>query len=96
MGRQNRIHWARASWSSILLLITVVCVCCCKQRCQKTETEETRLFCHIFFIDGILDGGRTPCPPLATRMIVTSMLFVILRFFVLLCLFALVSMPKRH
>ena len=58
---------------------------------KETENEDTRLFCHIFIICGISIGG-----PLAMPIIVTSMLFVILRFCVLLCLFALVCISKRH
>ena len=41
------------------------------------ENEETRLFCHIFIVEGIsIERGA---PPVAL-MIVTLMLFVILRF----------------
>ena len=41
---------------------------------KETEAEETRLFCHIFIINGILivGGTRAPCPPLATH--VTTMI----------------------
>ena len=44
---------------------------------KETENEETRLFCHIFIIDGIsIEGGWALWgPPLATPMIVTLMLF---------------------
>ena len=37
---------------------------------KETETEETRLFCHIPIIDGILigEGGEPPVPPLASPM----------------------------
>ena len=37
---------------------------------KKTETEETRLFCHIFIIGGILIGWGAGPPglPLATPM----------------------------
>ena len=57
---------------------------------KENENEETRLFCHIFIIDGILiRGERTPwAPPLATPMIVTLMLFYdikILSAFLLVC-----------
>ena len=38
---------------------------------EKTENEETRLFCQIFVIGGIsIEGARTPrATPLATPMI---------------------------
>ena len=48
---------------------------------NETENEETRLFCHIFYIGGISIGGDPGClglPPLATPIILTSMLFVML------------------
>ena len=49
---------------------------------KETKNEKTILFCHIFIIGVILigRGGEPPAPPFATPMIVTSMLFVILRF----------------
>ena len=56
---------------------------------KETENEETRFFCHISAIGGISIGGAGPPPSLATPMIVTSMLYVILKFCVLFCLFAL-------
>ena len=68
---------------------------------EKTENEETRLFCHIFVIGGISIGGWPMIvilmpPPLATPMIVILMLFVILRFCVVFCLFVFVCMSKLH
>ena len=57
---------------------------------KETENEETSLFCHIFVIGSISIGGHA-LSPLATPMIVASMVFVMLRFCVLFCLFALVS-----
>ena len=52
---------------------------------KETENEETRLFCHVFVFGSISIGGDPgPLGPLlATPMIVTSILFVILRFWVL-------------
>ena len=36
---------------------------------KEAEAEKTRLFCHIFIINGILIGrARAPDPPLATLM----------------------------
>ena len=58
---------------------------------KETKNEETRLFCHIFIIGGISIGwGKGTGLPttLAKPANVTSMLFVILRFFVLFYLFA--------
>ena len=54
---------------------------------KETENEETRLFCHIFFIDGtsMVGGGGSLGPLQATPTIVTSMLFVILKFCLLFC-----------
>ena len=53
---------------------------------NETENEETSLYCHIFIIGGILIRGGGWLP-LATPMIVASMLFVvILRAFLLVCL----------
>ena len=51
-----------------LLLITVVRGCCCTLMLKETENEETRLFCQIFVIGGILiEGARAPwATPLAT------------------------------
>ena len=47
-----------------LLLISVVRVYCWTQRCEKknkTENEETRLFCQNFVINGIsIEGARGP------------------------------------
>ena len=60
---------------------------------KETENEETRHFCHIFIIGGTSIGGGGGLP---AAMIVTSMLFVILRFCLLFCLFALVCMSKGH
>ena len=47
---------------------------------KETENEETKLFCHIFIIGGILigEGGPGLLAPLATPTIITSMVFVIL------------------
>ena len=55
---------------------------------NETENEETRL-CLIFIFDGLLIGGEWgPGPyPLATPMIVTSMLFYDIK---ILCAFLLV------
>ena len=55
---------------------------------KETENEETKLFCHIFVFNGISIGGTRAfwAPLLATPIIVTLMLFVILRFCVLFCL----------
>ena len=63
---------------------------------KETENEKTRLFCHIFIICGI-SIGEALAPPLATPMIVTSMLFMILRFFVLFaCLPLCASQSDSH
>ena len=57
---------------------------------NETENEETRLFlphfCHWWHFDW---GGQEARASLATSMVVTSMLFVILKFNILFCLFAL-------
>ena len=59
---------------------------------KETKNEETTLFCHIFFVDGILIGVRAPWAPLAIPMIVTSMLFCDIK---ILCAFLLVC-PCVH
>ena len=66
---------------------------------KETENKEKRLFRRIFLLIAVRfrgEGGvgRDPRAPLATPMIVTSLLFVILRFRVLVCLFTLVCMSK--
>ena len=83
----------RPSCSSILLVITVVPVYCCTRRCTqklKIKNGETRLFCQIFFTDGISikGGGLLVSFLLGYAYDLTSMLFVILRFCALFCLFA--------
>ena len=79
-----------------LMLVNIIGNYCCTgvllyARMQtKTKNGETRLFCQIFFIDGISikSGGLLVSflPGYASDL--TSMLFVILRFCALLCLFA--------
>ena len=59
---------------------------------KETENEETRPFHHTFIICGISIGVGGRPPPLATPMIVTPMLFVILRF----CVFFLLVYPCVH
>ena len=55
-----------------LLLITVVRVYCCTQRCWKKLKMKNRFFCQIFVIGGIsIEGARAPlwATHLATPMI---------------------------
>ena len=73
-----------------LLLITVVRVYCCTQRCKKkAESEKTRLFFQIFVIGGILIEGARP-PWLSVRglgapwLLATPMILIqdcVLKFF---------------
>ena len=51
---------------------------------KETENEETRLFYYVFIIGGISIGGAPWAPP----VMATTMLFIILRFCVIFCLFA--------
>ena len=61
---------------------------------RETENEEARLLVTFLSLVAFRLGVPAPPPPLAMPMIVISMLFVILRFFALFCLFALVFMPS--
>ena len=53
----------RASWSSILFIVNYCCtpVLLYAKMLKETENEETKFFCQIFFIGGILiEGGPGP------------------------------------
>ena len=66
---------------------------------KETETDETRLFVTFLSLVAFQLGGPgppAPLPLLATPMIVILMLFVILRFCVVFCLFTFVCMSMRH
>ena len=61
------------SWSSVLFIVNYCCtrVLLYAKVLKETENEDTRLFCQIFVIDGILiEGARLPWATLlATPMI---------------------------
>ena len=63
----------RAPWSSILFIADYCCtrVLFYAKMLKETENEETRLFCQIFVIGGILiERARAPIGhSLATRVI---------------------------
>ena len=92
IGWQSRIEWGQG-----LPVVNIIGNCCCTRVLLYAKMlKEARLFCHIFIIDGILIGGAGFLASLATPTIITAMVFVILRFCMLFCLFALVCMSKRH
>ena len=63
----------RAPWSSILYIVNYCCtrVLLYAKMLKETENEETRLFCQIFVIGGILieEARVLWATPLATPMI---------------------------
>ena len=87
------------------LVVNIIVNYCCKGVLQYAEMlKELKIKKQVFFVTFFLlmafrlGGGPGPIgpPALATPIIVTSILFVILRFCVLFCLFGLVCMSKRH
>ena len=72
IGWQKRIDGARAPWSLILLVITVVCVYCFTQKYLKklkmTKQDFLSHFYHLWHFDW--GAPCPPPPPLATPMIV--------------------------
>ena len=87
-------NWWGPSFLVVNIIVNYYCTRVLLYTKMLKETEEIRLFVTFFLLMAFQLGGLDP--PSATPMIVTSMLFVILRFCVLFCLFALVCMPKRH
>ena len=81
-----------------LILVNIIGNYCCTgvvlyaKMHTKTKNGETRLFCQMFFIDDISikggGGGLLVSFLPGNAYDLTSMLFVILRFCALLCLFA--------
>ena len=64
---------SRAPWLSILFIVNYCCtrLLLYAKMLEETENEETKLFCQICVIGGILiDGARVPlATPIPTPMI---------------------------
>ena len=104
--RVIHFNWlAKSNWCGPgLLVVNIIGNYCCTlvllyaKMLKKKKMKKYKVLAHFYYWRHFNCGWeRLPAfPPPATPMIVTSMLFAILRFCVQFLLFALVGMSKRH